>query len=121
MPVAEAPASALTAATSWWPTPAPELEAARASTGQQKALLLALVLGHAALLAAARGAVPLLLLDEPAVHLDPARREALFATLVRLPAQSFLTGTDSATFAPLRGIAEGLLVECGTLRSDLIF
>jgi DNA replication and repair protein RecF len=94
------------------------IDAARASSGQQKALLLAVVLGHAALLGAARGAAPLLLLDEPAVHLDPERRAALFAALSRLPAQAFLTGTDSATFTPLRGFADGVLVDRGTLHPD---
>src|SRR5271165_3170636 len=90
--------------------------AADASSGQQKALLVGLVLGHAALIAEARGFAPLLLLDEPAVHLDPGRRGALFAALLRLPAQTLLTGTDAETFLPLAGAAEGLLCEAGTLR-----
>ncbi len=80
-------------------------DAARASTGQQKALLIAVILGHAALLTAARGFGPLLLLDEPAVHLDTDRRAALFAALAALPAQAFLTGTDGDIFAPLAGVA----------------
>ena len=79
--------------------------AAQASTGQQKALLIGVILGHAALLARARGAAPLLLLDEPAVHLDADRRTALFEALLALPAQAFLTGTDSDVFAPLAGQA----------------
>jgi len=94
------------------------LPAAQASTGQQKALLIGVVLGHAALLAAQRGAAPLLLLDEPLVHLDAARREALFAALLRLPAQVFLTGTDAGVFAPLRGHASGFTVGGGTLTPD---
>ncbi len=81
------------------------LPAAQASTGQQKALLIGVVLGHAALLAQARGGAPLLLLDEPAVHLDLKRRTALFAALAALPAQVFLTGTDAEVFAPLAGQA----------------
>ncbi len=93
-------------------------DAARASTGQQKALLLGVILGHAALLAQARGAGPLLLLDEPAVHLDAERRAALFASLRRLPAQAFLTGTDGEVFAALRGHAEGLRVAAGGLHPD---
>ena len=94
------------------------LPAAQASTGQQKALLIGVVLGHAALLAAQRGAAPLLLLDEPLVHLDAARREALFAALLRLPAQGFLTGTDAGIFAPLRGRAAGFVVGGGALVPD---
>ncbi len=94
------------------------LPAALASTGQQKALLTAVVLGHAALIAQARGEAPLLLLDEPAVHLDAPRRRALFEALARLPGQVLLTGTDADAFAPLRGLAEGLLAGGGTLRPD---
>jgi DNA replication and repair protein RecF len=95
--------------------------AAAASTGQQKALLVGVVLGHAALLAEARGFAPLLLLDEPAVHLDADRRAALFAALLASPAQALLTGTDAETFAPLRGAAEGLRVAAGTLAADPAF
>ncbi len=84
------------------------LAAVLASTGQQKALLIGVVLGHAALLAEARGFAPLLLLDEPAVHLDPEHRQALFDALRALPAQVLLTGTDRETFLPLRGVAEAL-------------
>jgi DNA replication and repair protein RecF len=81
------------------------LGAQLASTGQQKALLIGVILGHAAVLAQARGFAPLLLLDEPAVHLDPDRRAALFDALAGLPAQVFLTGTDAVTFQPLEGLA----------------
>ena len=94
------------------------LPAARASTGQQKALLIGLVLGHAGLLAGTRGTAPLLLLDEPAVHLDASRRTALWAALTRLRAQVFVTGTDPEPFAPLRGVAEGFVVEAGALTAD---
>ena len=95
------------------------LAAAQASTGQQKALLLGMILGHAGLLSAARGFAPLLLLDEPLVHLDATRRDALFDTLLRLPAQSFLTGTDSGPFLALRGAAAGFMVQPGgDLRAD---
>ncbi len=69
-------------------------------------MLIGVVLAHAALIAEARGLAPLLLLDEPAVHLDEARRSALWAELAGLQAQVFLTGTDAEVFAPLRGMAE---------------
>ena len=92
-----------------------------ASTGEQKALLIGLVLGHASLIEAARGAAPLLLLDEPAVHLDPPRRAALFEALTRLAAQTMITGTDAETFLPLAGHAEGLLTGGGNLQPDARF
>ena len=97
------------------------LPAEAASTGQQKALLIGVVLGHAALLAEARGFAPLLLLDEPAVHLDPARRVALFDALRALPAQVLLTGTDRDTFLPLRGVAEALRTGDDALFRDPAF
>ena len=97
------------------------LPAAAASTGEQKALLIGVVLGHAALLAQARGYAPLLLLDEPAVHLDAERRRALFAALAALPAQALLTGVDRETFLPLRDLAEGLCTGNDTLSPDAAF
>ena len=95
--------------------------AALASTGEQKALLIGVILGHAALITEARGFAPMLLLDEPAVHLDPDRRVALFEALARLPAQTLITGTDAETFLPLAGVAEGLQVHDGELRPDRRF
>jgi DNA replication and repair protein RecF len=92
--------------------------AALASTGEQKALLIGLILAHAAVIAEARGFAPLLLLDEPAVHLDPARRTALFAALAALPAQILITGTDGETFLPLADVAEGLRTGSGELHPD---
>ncbi|GGJ26014.1 DNA replication/repair protein RecF [Neoroseomonas lacus] len=85
------------------------------STGEQKALLISTVLAHAALIAEARGFAPLLLLDEVAAHLDSTRREALFAALATLPAQSFLTGTDAEVFRPLQGIARRFRATPGKL------
>ncbi len=81
------------------------LPAAQSSTGQQKALLIGTVLGHAALIAAVRGAAPLLLLDEPAVHLDAVRRAALWTALLDGPGQVFITGTDREPFQALSGVA----------------
>lgn len=97
------------------------LPAGLASTGEQKAMLLSVILGHAGLITELRGFAPVLLLDEPAVHLDPARRTALFAALTRLPAQALLTGTDAETFLPLADIAEGLQTGDGRLLPDRRF
>jgi len=97
------------------------LAAAQASTGQQKALLVGIILAHAQAIAEARGAPPLLLLDEPAVHLDEGRRRLLFAALADGPAQALLTGTDGDIFGPLAGIAEALVAAGGTLSPDLGF
>ncbi|WP_428392666.1 DNA replication/repair protein RecF [Lichenicoccus sp.] len=89
--------------------------AAIASTGQQKALLLGVVLAHAALIAGDRGQAPLLLLDEPLVHLDATHRAALLAALPLLGAPALLTGTDAEPFAALSGHAEMLRAGCGKL------
>jgi DNA replication and repair protein RecF len=86
------------------------------STGQQKALLVSLVLAEARLRAAAGERQPLLLLDEVAAHLDAARRAALFEALCALGAQAWLTGTDAATFAPLGERAQFFIVQDATLQ-----
>ncbi|MFI5014655.1 MAG: DNA replication/repair protein RecF [Hyphomicrobiales bacterium] len=77
------------------------IDAASASTGEQKALLIGLVMAHAHLVAQMSGMAPLVLLDEVAAHLDPSRREALFAALVTLGGQVFMTGADRALFGDL--------------------
>ncbi len=97
------------------------LPAALASTGEQKALLLGVVLGHAALIEAARGTPPVLLLDEPAVHLDAERRRLLLEALAAGRGTVLLTGTDPEVFAPLRGQAEGWLTGGNRLLPDLAF
>lgn len=74
-----------------------DMPAALASTGEQKALLLGIVLAHAALVATRRGARPVLLLDEVAAHLDPGRRAALF-TRLEGTGQVWMTGTEPALF-----------------------
>ena len=84
------------------------LPAALSSTGQQKALLLGTILGHAALITAARGAPPVLLLDEPAVHLDAERRRDLLDALATGTGTVLLSGTDPDVFAPLHGAGPGL-------------
>ena len=91
------------------------IAAESASTGEQKALLITILLAHATLRRAVRGEPPLLLLDEIAAHLDASRRAALFEALLRLDAQAWLTGTDAALFAPLRGDAQFLSVQDGSL------
>ena len=80
------------------------------STGEQKALLISVVLAQARLQAAVRGAPPVLLLDEVAAHLDAARRTALFDEILALGAQAWLTGTDEALFAPFGDDAQFLRV-----------
>ena len=79
------------------------MPAASCSTGEQKAMLIAITLAHAGLAAAGRPGV--LLLDEVAAHLDPVRREALFERLSAGQAQAWLTGTERAPFAGIRGEA----------------
>ena len=79
--------------------------AADCSTGEQKALLISLVLAQARLQAAERGRAPILLLDEVAAHLDADRRVALFAEIEALGLQAWMTGTDLELFAPLAGRA----------------
>jgi len=78
-----------------------DIPAADASTGEQKALLIGLVLAHAGLIAEMIGFAPVLLLDEVIAHLDPGRRSALYAELEMLGAQVFMTGADPAVFAEI--------------------
>lgn len=87
------------------------------STGEQKALLIGLVLAHAELVARRREAAPILLLDEITAHLDAERRAALFQEILRLGAQAWMTGTDAAAFSWLAGKARFWRVEDGFLSS----
>jgi DNA replication and repair protein RecF len=80
------------------------------STGEQKALLISIVLAHARLIGLHRGAAPLLLLDEVAAHLDAARRRALFDEILALGVQAWMTGTDAEIFAPLGEAAQSYRV-----------
>jgi DNA replication and repair protein RecF len=90
--------------------------AAECSTGEQKALILNLVLAQAARLARVPEAPsPILLLDEVAAHLDARRRAALFDEIEALGLQAFLTGTDEHLFAGLEGRAEGVRVDVSGL------
>jgi DNA replication and repair protein RecF len=86
--------------------------AERCSTGEQKALLLGIVLAHADLVAERAGRPPLLLLDEVAAHLDPIRRAALFDRLAATGGQVWMTGTEPALFEGI-GAATRLVVEGG--------
>lgn len=95
---------------------AKDREARQCSTGEQKALLIGIVLANARLLAA-MGRPPLLLLDEIAAHLDGDRRAALFDEIVSLDLQAFMTGTDPSLFETLGERAQGLRVENGTVKS----
>ena len=90
--------------------------AAECSTGEQKALILNLVLGQAARLSRAESAPnPILLLDEVAAHLDRRRRAALFDEIEALKLQAFLTGTDEHLFEDLKGRAQGVHVDGSNL------
>jgi DNA replication and repair protein RecF len=86
-----------------------------ASTGEQKALLIGLVLAHAGLVSDMTGIVPLLLLDEVVAHLDPNRRVALFDELATLGAQVWMTGADPAVFATIIERADIFDVENGRI------
>ncbi|MCF8495145.1 MAG: DNA replication/repair protein RecF [Alphaproteobacteria bacterium] len=84
------------------------MPASHCSTGEQKALLIGLILAHARLIKAERGAPPLLLLDEVAAHLDEDRRGALYELLEELQGQVWLTGTDEGLFESVQSTAQFL-------------
>ncbi len=89
------------------------------STGEQKALLMGLVLAHASLIAERReGASPILLLDEIAAHFDEQRRTALFEEILELGAQAWMTGTDPSAFAALAGRAHFARVEGASVKLE---
>jgi DNA replication and repair protein RecF len=90
-----------------------EIEAERCSTGEQKALLVGLVLAHARLVGNLTGHAPVLLLDEIAAHLDEGRRAALFDLVDGLGGQAFMTGTDKTMFSALGDRAQFLTVADG--------
>jgi DNA replication and repair protein RecF len=92
---------------------AKDIPAELGSTGEQKALLIGLVLAHARLVAAMSGLPPLVLLDEIAAHLDPRRRAALYAGLTGLGCQIWMTGADPALFSDLPEGAQRIQVSPG--------
>ena len=90
--------------------------AAECSTGEQKALVLNLVLAQASRLSRAESAPnPILLLDEVAAHLDASRRAGLFDEIEALELQAFLTGVDEELFEAMKGRAQGVRVDAGVL------
>jgi len=89
--------------------------AAQCSTGEQKALLIAITLANARLIRARRGIAPLMLLDEVSAHLDSRRRAALYEELLALGGQVWLTGTDEDLFTGLAGRAEFFTVTDGVV------
>jgi DNA replication and repair protein RecF len=93
-----------------------QMPAALGSTGEQKALLIGLVLAQARLVTRMTSIAPFLLLDEIAAHLDPDRRAALFRALDGLGTQCFLTGTDLLLFEALEDRAQRVAVREGRLQ-----
>ncbi|BCB17109.1 DNA replication/repair protein RecF [Bosea sp. ANAM02] len=92
-----------------------DIPAGQGSTGEQKALLIGLVLAHARLVAAMSGIAPLVLLDEIAAHLDPRRRGALYEGLTGLGCQVWMTGADAALFGDLPAGAQRFAVTPGRI------
>ncbi|HEY4162229.1 MAG TPA: DNA replication/repair protein RecF [Dongiaceae bacterium] len=95
------------------------LRAAEASTGEQKALLIAILLSQARLVLARRGEAPVLLLDEVAAHLDPERRRHLYAEILGLRAQTWFSGTEAELFRPLRDTAQFFTIREARVTPDL--
>ena len=89
------------------------MPASNCSTGEQKALLIRLVLAHARLIKDMTGAAPLLLLDEVVAHLDPGRRAALYDALSTLGAQVWMTGADPAAFGDIVSRAQMFTITSG--------
>jgi DNA replication and repair protein RecF len=89
------------------------IAAEKASTGEQKALLIGLVLAHARLVTEMSGYAPVLLLDEIIAHLDPARRAALYDELAKLGTQVWMTGADPAAFSDIEARAQVFEVRPG--------
>jgi DNA replication and repair protein RecF len=92
------------------------MPAGQCSTGEQKALLIGLILAQARAVKAVANVAPVLLLDEVAAHLDRQRREGLFAALGALGSQAWMTGTDGHLFEGLAPGAQCFHVDAGTLR-----
>jgi DNA replication and repair protein RecF len=97
------------------------VEARLCSTGEQKALLIGIVLAHARIVAEGfDGFAPIMLLDEIAAHLDEQRRGGLFDCLLRLGVQAWMTGTDDSQFAAMRGSAQFFKARDGALLEPVV-
>lgn len=92
--------------------------AERCSTGEQKALLLGIILAHAELVAEQRGQAPVLLLDEVAAHLDPRRRACLFERLAAMNTQVWMTGTEASLFSEAPSQATRYVVRDGAMQAQ---
>ncbi len=95
--------------------------AEKSSTGEQKAILISLILAHSRLLSSRNGQAPLLLLDEITAHLDASRREALFETLIDIGAQTWMTGTDVSNFSAIKQCAEFYTISNGSISEQNIY
>jgi DNA replication and repair protein RecF len=93
--------------------PGKNIPAADASTGEQKAMLIALILAHAGFIAAMRRTAPVLLLDDVVAYLDPARRRALYDRLEQIGSQVWMTGADPAAFSDIAPRADLIEVSPG--------
>ena len=94
------------------------MAAEQCSTGEQKAMLIALITAHARLVERQRRCAPVLLLDEIAAHLDESCRRALFEIILDVGAQAWLTGTEPSVFRPLRAHAQFFAVRPGTVEGE---
>jgi DNA replication and repair protein RecF len=92
------------------------MPAGSCSTGEQKALLIGLILAQARAVKTVAEVAPVLLLDEVAAHLDRPRREGLFTALEALGSQAWMTGTDGHLFEGLGAHAQRFHVDAGTLK-----
>ena len=94
------------------------MPAEQCSTGEQKAMLIALITAHARLVERQRRCAPVLLLDEIAAHLDESRRRALFEIILDVGAQAWLTGTEPGVFRPLGERAQFFTVRPGAVEGE---
>ena len=94
------------------------MPADQCSTGEQKALLIGIVLAHGRMMAAEKGLAPIMLLDEVVAHLDEGRRKSLFDLLLDLGGQVWMTGTDPVLFETIAQKAQFFHVEEAKIRTE---